>query len=347
MSKTPLKIMHVLLSRGFAGSERSTAESCNQQCQSNEVVLVVRKDHQRHGVSVVDHLDPRVKVIEIGSRWWPKWQLKRIIASEKPDLIHCHLRRSTRLVAKIKPAAATVSTLHIEVNGPHFLLMDGLVCNARWQVEQIPGSYQGLVHKANNSLTPHRRLTEDEVRQLHGQYVPQKGYLIGAVGRLHASKAWDTLIRAFKQLDLPADVKLVFFGNGRLEAELKELAANHPQIVFAGYTQNIKDWYQAFDLLVCPSRFEPLPRVMLEAMDGGVPVLASTAGGCKELIDDYGGFLFETDDVGQLAQQLAQCIADRPPRHRPDLTAHHIENANAALVDFYLQLIERKKAQAE
>ena len=343
MNASKLKIFHVLLSRGFAGSERSTAESCNQQCLAHEVVLLVRKDHRKKGVSIVDHIDPRVKVIELGPRLLVKWQLKRAIATEKPDVIHCHLRRSTRLVAKINPSAATVSTLHIAVNGPHFLQMDGLICNARWQVEQVPKSYRGLIHKANNSLQPHRRLTAEQITALRSRFIGAGGYLIGAVGRLHQSKAWDTLIKAFQQIKLPGDVKLVFFGSGRLEAELKALAANHPQIVFAGYNQDIKDWYQAFDLLVCPSRFEPLPRVILEAMDGGVPVIASTAGGCKELIEDYGGYLFETDVIEQLAQQIDHCIATKPPRHRPDLTAHHIENANATLVDFYRQAIARKQ----
>jgi len=38
-----MRIMHVLLSQGFAGSERSTAESCNAQCLEHEVVLVLQR----------------------------------------------------------------------------------------------------------------------------------------------------------------------------------------------------------------------------------------------------------------------------------------------------------------
>ncbi|MDX1395032.1 MAG: glycosyltransferase [Gemmatimonadota bacterium] len=342
MSPSPLKVSHILLSRGFAGSERSTVESCNQQCLEHDVSLFVRRDHRKHGVSVLDHVDPGVKVVELGPRPVLKRQLRRAIETGRPDVIHCHLRRSTRLVAQIGPPAATVSTLHISVNGPHFVRMDGLVCNARWQLDEIPADYGGLVHKANNSLEPHRRLTGEEVAELRGRYVPEGGYLIGAVGRLHRSKGWDTLIEAFRRIQVPSGVRLVFFGAGRIGAKLEALADGHPQIVFAGYSTRVKDWYQAFDLLVCPSRFEPLPRVILEAMDGGAPVLASTAGGCKELIEDYGGTLFETDDVDALAARLEESITTRPPRHRPDLTAHYVENANAALVDFYRRVVDRK-----
>ncbi|TVZ37925.1 glycosyltransferase involved in cell wall biosynthesis [Alteromonadaceae bacterium 2753L.S.0a.02] len=342
MNTAPLKIMHVILSRGFAGSERSTAESCNQQCIHNEVTLVISKRHRRRGASIVDHLDPRVKIRSISSRFLVQRSLSKVIAEETPQIIHCHLRRSTRVVAKISPTAATVSTLHISVNGPHFQNMDGLVCNARWQLSEVPSNYGGKTFKANNSVTPHRRLSDAEITQLRAELgVQPEIYLIGAVGRYHPSKAWDTLIKAFKA-NKHQSVCLIFFGSGSQEAELKQLAQGDKRVVFAGYRENIKDLYQCFDLLVCPSRFEPLPRVILEGMDAGVPVLASDSGGCKELIDDYGGFLFETDNVAALAGALEKCITTKPARHTPDLTEHHIENANRALENFYRELVLSK-----
>jgi hypothetical protein len=52
----PLDIVHLILSGGFAGSERSTAESCNQQRKDHRVTLIVRKNHRRHDASIVDLL---------------------------------------------------------------------------------------------------------------------------------------------------------------------------------------------------------------------------------------------------------------------------------------------------
>lgn len=347
--KTSLKIVHVLLSRGFAGSERSTAESCNEQVKKNDVTLVIRKGHRKRGASIVDHLDTRVKVIEISARLLTRYQLASVLEKIRADVVHCHLRRSTRLVAKIapkisqvSPKMATVSTLHIEVNGVHFLSMDGLICNARWQVEKVPSTYQGKLFKASNSLVPHRRLDEEEVSNLRTDLgVMPDDFLIGAVGRYHESKAWDTLIPAFTRLSGDT-AQLLFFGSGRLESELKALVGTDQRIRFLGFRANIKDLYQCFDLVVCPSRYEPLPRVMLEAMDAGTPVLASDTGGCKELIDDYGGFLFPVDNQEALYQKLNSLMTSRPSRRRPDLSAHYVENANAAIVDFYRELIESK-----
>src|SRR3546814_4556374 len=44
----------------------------------------------------------------------------------------------------------------IDFNSPVYGAMDGLICNARWQLERIPAGYNGLVFKANNSLQTHR-----------------------------------------------------------------------------------------------------------------------------------------------------------------------------------------------
>jgi len=336
----PLNIVHVLLSRGFAGSERSTAESCNQQCQQHRVTLVVRKDHRRNGASVVDHVDQRVQVIEVPSLLFTQFFLARAIAEIKPDIVHAHLRRSTRLVARVRTGAKKLSTLHITVNGPHFGKMDGLICNARWQLKDVPADFKGQVFKANNSLIPHRRLEADEIVELRQELdIGDEQMLIAAVGRYKPTKGWDTLIKAFVQLPQYENARLLFFGAGSLEEELKALAADDPRIRFVGFRKDIKDLYQAFDLVVCPSRFEPLPRVMLEAMDGGAPLIASDIGGCIELIEDYGGLSFEVDNVDDLRDKLAQCLENPPPRHRPDLSAHHIENANQAMVDFYRRLM--------
>jgi len=342
-SEKRLIICHVLLSRGFAGSERSTAESCNQQVQDHDVYLIVKKSHRKLGKSVSDHIDSRVKLIEVPNLFFTQKILQKKINAINPDVIHCHLRRATRLVSKLKTAAATVSTLHIGVNSQHFYRLDGIICNARWQVKSIDENYHGLVHKANNSLTPHRRLSNDEKLALRKSFgFDEQDILIGAVGRLSSSKAWDTLIQAYQGVANKKKSKLVFFGNGSLEKQLKLSAKSEANIIFYGFQDNIKDIYQALDLLICPSRFEPLPRVMLEGYDAGIPIIASDVGGCGELVEDYGGHSFEVDNVSALSE-LIQTFVDKPfAPNRPDLSAHYIENTNLAMLNFYYDCIAAK-----
>ena len=339
-----MRIVHVILSRGFAGSERSTAESCNAQCAEHELLLVVRRSHaSRSGLSILEHLDARVRVAVVPDRWFTRRRLARELAAFAPDVIHTHLRRATRLVTQIRPPAATIATLHLHVNGPQFLDLDGLICNAFWQQRDIPASYRGLVFKLENSLTPHRRLATDEIAALRHELGAGPGdLLIGGVGRLAHSKGWDTLIAAFARAQPPA-ARLAILGEGRERRRLAREAG--PRVLLAGFRRNVKDYYQAFDLFVCPSRREPLPRVILEALDGGVPVVASTAEGCRELLERYPGDLFPVEDVDALAALLARHATERPGRRTVDLSVHEVAAVNRSIVAAYRAVVAHRAAR--
>jgi glycosyltransferase involved in cell wall biosynthesis len=336
-----MRIAHIILSRGFAGSERATAEMCNAQSRSHEVLLIIRRGHANAaGISIRQWIDPAVRVVEVRD-WLARRGIARAIEEFEPDVIHGHLRRSTRMLARIRPRAATVATLHITVNGPHFAELDGIICIARWQHEDIPAGYRGLVFDINLAYLPHRRLSAQEILALRAELgVRPQDFLVGGVGRLARSKGFDTLIEAFKRADL-ADARLVIFGNGRERQRLERLCT--PAVSLPGFKPNVKDYYQAFDLFVCPSRREPLPYVLLEALDAGVPIVASNALGNAELLENYRGEIFAAEDVDALAELLRGAHAARPPKERQDLSPYSLESVLQRTEDAYRALIERKR----
>ncbi len=318
-----MRITHLLLSRGFAGTERATAEMCNAHCGAHSVQLIIKRSHRSAaGPSIRDALDPAVQVLEVGD-WWPRRAIAAALDAFQPQVIHAHLRRSTRLLARIRPRAATIATLHLWVNGPHFAAMDGLICIAEWQRRDIPPGYTGLVFHINESIIPARRLEPSEIRALRTELgAGEQDFLIGGVGRLARSKGFDVLIRAFEQAALP-QARLAIIGEGRERRRLQSLAG--PGVTLPGFRRNIKDYYQAFDLFVSPSRSEPLGRVVLEALDAGVPVIASAAEGPSEILRRHGGGeLVPIGDVPALAARLRQ-HREHPAPHAPcDLSAYHI-----------------------
>src|SRR5277367_4827377 len=265
-----MRIMHVILSNGFAGSERYAAELASLQSAEHDVVLVVRRTHRsRFGTSIVDEISDRVHVSTVPTWLRTQVSVERRIREFLPDIIHTHLRRSSRIIARARSGATTVATLHNRVNGPHFFELDGLICNAHWQVREIPAAYTGKVFKLNQLFTPHRRLEPAEIAALRESLGVAPGqFLVGAVARLAHSKGLDTLIEGFRAAGLP-DAHLVILGEGRERGRLQRLLGANMSM--PGFRKNIKDYYQAFDLFVCPSRREPLPLVMLEAFDAGVP----------------------------------------------------------------------------
>lgn len=341
-----MRIMHVILSRGFAGSERYAAELASFQSAKHEVMLVVRRAHRsRFGTSVVDAVSDRVQVSTVPTWLATQWAVERRIQEFRPDVIHTHLRRSARVIARARAPAPSVATLHNRANGPHFFELDGLICNGHWQVREIPPSYQGKVFKLNQLFTPHRRLSTTEIAALRDSLgVAPDQYLVGAVARLAHSKGLDHLIEAFQVADLP-NARLVILGEGRERGRLRRLLG--PNMSMPGFRKNVKDYYQAFDLFVCPSRREPLPLVMLEAYDAGLQVVASTADGCRELIEENGGDLFPIGDIAALAAILRK-HASAPRRRRTyDLSPHFIEEVDRTIADVYDQLIARRRVRPD
>lgn len=338
-----MRIMHTLFSRGFAGTERATAEMCNACAGEHEVTLVLQKRHRAsNGVSIRDHLDDRVRVIEV-SRWFPAWGLERAIRDHRPEIIHTHLRKSTRLVARLKPRCPTIATLHMWVNGPQFLEMDGLIVIAQWQKRDLE-RYRGRIFDINESLIPTPKVEAEQryhLRELAG--AGETEFLIGGVGRLAKSKGFDTLIRAFEQAAIP-DTKLVIIGDGRERKRLEKLAQSDSagKIRFLGFRPDAKAFYQAFDLFVSPSRSEPLGRVLFEAIDAGTPVLATATQGPSEILVRYPGTLVPIDDVDAMSAALRSLATQRPARKDHDLSAYHLENVVRETLRAYRELIEAR-----
>lgn len=65
-----------------------------------------------------------------------------------------------------------------------------------------------------------------------------------------------------------------------------------------------------WDVFVLPSRMDPCPLAVLEAMASGLPVVASRVGGIPEEVGDDGGLLVEAEDVDGLAAAVLRLAGE-------------------------------------
>jgi len=344
--------MHVILSRGFAGSERAAAEACAALSGRHDVALVVRRDNRGPGgASIRDELEPGMEVFEVPSRLGTQWRLEEIIRAWAPDVVHTHLRRSTRYVARIGlariglPHAVHVATLHLSINGPHYLKTDGLFCISEWQLATVPSDYHGQVFLVPNSLVPHPPLDAARVRELRASLgAGEDDYLVGAVGRLARRKGFDLLIRAFERAQLPG-ARLVIVGDGSHRHRLEGLAGE--RVTLTGFRRDVKDLYQAFDLFVCPSSYEPFGRVIIEAIDGGAPVIATDAQGPSDIAKRHPMTLVPCGDEARLAEALQRAAAAGRVRVESDLDEFGMEQILARIEQGYGALLAAKRSSAQ
>lgn len=131
-----------------------------------------------------------------------------------------------------------------------------------------------------------------------------------AMGRLHANKGFDTLIRA---MALIPGASLCIAGEGPERAALEALAREcgvGDRVHLLGWRSDTGALLAACDLFICPSRHEPLGNVVLEAWSAARPVIAAAAQGPSELIQDgETGLLVPVDAVEPLATAIGLLLA--------------------------------------
>ncbi|MDE3156916.1 MAG: glycosyltransferase [Acidobacteriota bacterium] len=206
----------------------------------------------------------------------------------------------------------------------------------RLVVNRLGVSLPGLLRKAGPSEQPTRTPIE-----------------IGFVGRFHAVKGADVLVRAVRRLppEVPLHVELRGPVSGpddeRCLQQLKALAGPEHRLTFgpALAPAEIGAALGRYDVLCCPSVwFENGPTIALEAQAVGTPVIGSRLGALPEIIaDGENGRLFEPGDVGGLARILNE-LAREPAmvdRWRTALPPPRTMDAIAAdYVRLYSSLIE-------
>ena len=145
--------------------------------------------------------------------------------------------------------------------------------------------------------------------------------VVGCVGRLVELKGQHVLLRAFARfLVARPGAVLLLVGDGPERAALERLAGElgiAGSVVFTGFETRAKEITAALDMLVLPSRYDALGRVLLEAMALGVPVIGADRGGIPEVIDhEANGLLTPWGDEQALCRAMERLAADQALRQR-------------------------------
>ncbi|HWM90970.1 MAG TPA: glycosyltransferase family 4 protein [Thermoanaerobaculia bacterium] len=138
------------------------------------------------------------------------------------------------------------------------------------------------------------------------------GYLL-FVGRLRIRKGVEVLLEA-----MPPGARLLIAGDGEHRAALESRVGAGPDVKFLGRCDagRVRGLLRGAAALVVPSIYEGMPLVILEAMESGVPVVASRVSGIPEVVEDgLTGWLVPPEDPPALAAALGE-VLDRPDEAR-------------------------------
>ncbi len=140
--------------------------------------------------------------------------------------------------------------------------------------------------------------------------IPLDATVLGCVANFFPAKNLPALVSAFQAVTQnDPTLHLVLIGDGMERNAIETAKGSDTRVHLLGHQQQPRALMDGFDLFVLPSIKEGLPLALLEAMEAGLPCLATRVGGIPEIIEDQkNGWLTEPNT---LAQGLAQALADR------------------------------------
>ena len=254
--------------------------------------------------------------------------LYRLLKKLRPDVLICHRYHSIWLSGVIS-LFIRIPTCFAVLHGNKQLrrlgrrLFTRLLLRHRFYFVGISGVVREDLLASGSGLAPDRVFSMPNSIDIEAQKssllprlearkrlgVAPDHYVVGHVARMVSTKNQRHLLKSFAQAHQAVpESRLVLVGDGKLERELKELAADlalGEAVVFAGRVEKAADYMQAFDLFVVTSKNEGFGRVLLEAMMARCPIIATDIPAFSEVLCGS-GTLVQVDDVPGLSRQIQE-----------------------------------------
>ena len=275
------------------------------------------------------------------------WRLSRAIKQLRPDIIHAHDPHGVAMAAialsmSTQPKRAPL----VAARRVDFRLKGNAL--SRWKYDQVDCFIcaseairrillAGGV-EAGRAVTVHEgidlaRVAAAPPAALHEElWLPHGAPIVGNVAALVPHKGQRHLVEAAALVvrEVP-DARFVVAGEGELRGTLEQQIRHlglEKHVILAGFRPDILSLHKAFDIFVMSSLTEGLGTSLLDAMACGRPIVATTAGGMPEVVQDgTTGILVPPRDHAALAEAIVRLLKDEPLRERMGEAGRSLANA--------------------
>lgn len=332
-------ILHVITSIASGGAENHLFTLAQQQVNEGlRVAVACLRDGDSRLKTAFEECGVAVMPLGLGcyGQWGPVRRLRSVLTELQPDLIHAHLPPAELYVrlALLDRTYAKVPLVISKHNDERFAPVFFERSLARWVARRA--QHMIYISHAVKNFWRKRRVPADPAKACVVHYgldaaplvdgedlrrewgVDPSAVLFGFVGRLVPQKALDNLVTAFARLENPA-ARLVLVGDGPLKARLEQQVRSlgvAERVQMVGFREDIPAVMAALDVLILGSDYEGFGLVLLEAMAGGKPVLATRVSAIPEIVvDGETGLLVPARNPEAMAKGMAR-LMDLPLRAR-------------------------------
>ena len=154
--------------------------------------------------------------------------------------------------------------------------------------------------------------------EFHSRKYKKKKIVIGTVANFKAQKnpfMWAEVAK--KIVGKYSKTNFIYVGDGPLKRKIEEIIGNSENIKLLGWQGDVTQILRGIDIFFLPSRWEGLPRTVLEAMASGIPVVASSVDGTTEaVLDAVTGYLLPPGDLEGYVEKLSELIESEKKRKK-------------------------------
>lgn len=284
-------------------------------------------------------------------------RLIRFLRRGRFDVLFTHLTASNILgpLAGRIAGVPTVATLHsIAPAPPRFQTFE------RWALRHVTscnvavGQAVAAAHRETvagarcvvipNPVEQTQPLADDDRLAMRRELIGTERVMLASVGRLRPVKGFADLLVAFAELRRSRpEAALVIAGTGPLETELRSRIDDlglrgHAHLV--GLRDDVPRLLAAADVYVCSSHHEGLPLSLLEAMEAGLPVVATDVGDVRSVVVDGTGVVVPPRDPDAMAGALRQLLEDSGRLRATGAAARRHVHHNYRVDEWARRLIE-------
>ena len=226
---------------------------------------------------------------------------------------------------------------------------DLLLALSKEEVEKLQSRFPGAKVELFPNGILHRELPE--VGDFKEKYnIPVDKRIVLCISRIDYQKNQKILLEVLKA---HADTHLLLIGPvtaawylEELQKEADKLQIRDRLTVIPGLAPDSQELLQALksaDCFILPSRHEPFGIAALEALDAGVPLIASAVGGLRDfLVDGKNALLFEDNNVHSLLESFSRLDACRTTiiaGGKATAAEYNWQSISARLSDIYRGLL--------
>ncbi len=327
-----MRVVHLLAPAKFGGLESVVRLLASGQREHHDVQVVALLDAESEEPSLIGDL--RTSGVEVIVFRHParafraqRRDFTAYCADFAPQVIHSHGYLPDVLAASLGRtfSSARVTTVHGFTGGSlrnnayelmqraAFFRFDAVVAVSRKLAVQLRRTLaDARVHALPNAWSVSSTMIEPGVarQQLNLSSNTQN---IAWVGRMSLEKGPDVMIAALSLLT-DRSVHLSMIGEGPMRTLLEQRAESDGtanRVTWFGPVKDAANLLPAFDMLVISSRTEGTPIILFEAMQAGLPVVTTTAGGIPDVVTDKEALLVKSDDPPALASAIRALLEDR------------------------------------